>query len=45
MKTKTVKVMTPYQEEYQHFVYEWNKMHKISKAPSYTSWKKFYKFN
>ena len=28
---------------YDMFVVEWNKKHTISKAPSFTSWKKNYK--
>lgn len=42
---KKIKKLEGLKEEYEHFVYEWNKTHSISKAPSFTSWKKFYKSN
>lgn len=29
--------------DYEEFVRVWNVCHTISKAPSFTSWKKFYK--
>ncbi len=32
------------QEKYQKFVQNWNATHSISKAPSFSSWKQFYRF-
>lgn len=34
-----------YKHIYNSFVYKWRKEHSISPAPSFTSWKRYYKNN